>query len=78
MGRITSLFAQKVAGQVQSAGGSDALLRMLGLEEGQDVDPSFMIKAEDYYLFFERAAAAEGDATTESEPVCGECFAGDG
>jgi AraC-like DNA-binding protein len=64
MGRITSLFAQKVAGQVQSAGAAEALLRTVGLEEGNEVDPSFMIKDEEYYLLFERAADADPDATT--------------
>jgi len=64
MGRITSLFARKVVGQVKDRVDADAMLRIVGLEQGSDVGPSFMIKAEDYYLLLERAAAADPDATT--------------
>lgn len=64
MGRITSLFARKVAEQVEATGDVGALLRTVGLEGGTDVDPSFMIKDEDYYQFFEEAAAADPDVTT--------------
>ncbi len=64
MGRITSLFARKVVEQVEAPGDAGALLRTVGLERGSDVDPSFMIKDDDYYRFFEEAAAADPDATT--------------
>lgn len=65
MGRITSLFALKVVGQVEGADAdTDALLRTVGLERGTDVDPSFMIRDEDYYLLFERVAAADPDPTS--------------
>ena len=64
MGRITSLFARKVVAQVEARVDTDALLRTVDLEGGSDVDPSFMIKDEDYYLFFEQAAAVDPDATT--------------
>jgi len=64
MGRITSLFARKVVGQVEARVDASALLGIVGLEEGREVDPSFMIKDEDYYLLFEQAAAADPDAAT--------------
>lgn len=64
MGRITSLFARKVVGQVEAWVDANALLSTVGLEEGRDVDPSFMIKDEAYYLLFEQAAAADPDGTT--------------
>lgn len=64
MGRITSLFARKVVGQVEARVDADALLRTVGLEREGDVDPSFMIGDEDYYRLFEQAAAADPDATT--------------
>ena len=37
---------------------------MLGLEPEGEVDPAFMVRAADYYSFFERAAAADRDPTT--------------
>ena len=64
MGRITSLFARKVVRQGEAGIDGDALLRTVGLERGSVIDPSFMIKDEDYYRLFEMAAAADPDATT--------------
>lgn len=64
MGRITSLFARKVVAQVRDRADADALLRTVGVAREGDVDPSFMIPADDYYGLFERAAAADADATT--------------
>ena len=64
MGRITSLFARKVAGQVGRRVDPDALLGTVGLETGGRDSPSQMIADEDYYLLFERAAAADPDPTT--------------
>ena len=64
MGRITSLFARKVAAQMASRSDVDALLATVALEPDGAVDPSFMIRAEDYYLFLEQAAAADPDPTT--------------
>lgn len=60
MGRITSLFARKV---VEAVGGPDqgALLGSLELIEGQSPDPAFMVPADEYYAFFERAAEADAD-----------------
>ena len=64
MGRITSLFARKVVEQVEAARNPGGLLRTLGLERENEIDPSFMISDEDYYRFFEEAAAADPNATT--------------
>jgi AraC-like DNA-binding protein len=64
MGRVTSLFARKVAAQAGGGREAAALLRPLGLTVEGDVDPAFMIPAADYYEFFERAAAADSDPTT--------------
>jgi len=64
MGRVTSLFARKVA--AEAAGGRHALelLALLGLECDGLPDPTFMVPASDYYAFFERAAAVDPDPTT--------------
>lgn len=64
MGRITSLFARKVAGQVDPPAGAGELLRSVGLDRAGEPDPSFMIRDEDYYLFFERAAAVDAAPVT--------------
>ena len=64
MGRITSLFARKVVAQVEGQADAGALLRTVGLEAEGDVDPTFMIRDEDYYGLFEGAAAADPDPTT--------------
>jgi AraC-like DNA-binding protein len=64
MGRVTSLFARKVAAAAGGGRNAEALLGMLGLETGGDVDPAFMVPAADYYAFFERAAAVDADPTT--------------
>lgn len=64
MGRITSLFARKVAGQLAEDTDATALLATVGLEATGVVDPSFMIRDEDYYGLFERAAGVDPDPTT--------------
>ena len=64
MGRVTSLFARKVAAEAGGGGKAGPLLATLGLELEARVDPTFMIPAADYYAFFERAAAADPDPTT--------------
>jgi hypothetical protein len=61
MGRITSLFARKVAGQVEPRDGVHGLLDIVGLDEEVEPDPSLMIPDEDYYLFFETAAGRDRD-----------------
>jgi len=64
MGKVTSLFARKVVEEVDDGVDKDALLRSVGLERGEPVDPSHMIDDTDYYAFLERAAAADPHATT--------------
>jgi AraC-like DNA-binding protein len=64
MGRVTSLFARKVARQVDGGAARAALLRSVGVEPDGPGDPTHMIEAADYFAFFERAAAADPDGTT--------------
>lgn len=64
MGQITSLFVHKVVGEVSDSAAKGALLRSVGLDPEGPVDPSHMISDAEYYDFFERAAAADGDGTT--------------
>jgi len=64
MGRVTSLFARKVAAQAGGGRKAEALLGTLGLEREGAVDPAFMVPAADYYAFFEKAAALDADPTT--------------
>lgn len=64
MGRITSLFARKVAAQVEDYIDPAVLLATVGLTREGAVDPAFMIRDADYYLLFERAAAADPDPTS--------------
>lgn len=64
MGRVTSLFARKVAAQVEPRAGAHDLLRTVGLDRRVEPDPSFMIRDEDYYRFFERAAHLDRDPVT--------------
>ena len=59
MGRITSLFARKVVGQVDPQTRGRDLLRTVGLDHESEPDPSFMIREKDYYILFEGAAARD-------------------
>ena len=58
------MFARKVVEEVKGRIDKDALLRSVGLERSGSVDPSHMIEDTDYYVFLERAAAADPRATT--------------
>lgn len=64
MGRVTSLFARKVVEEVEGPADKDALLRTLGLERGEPVDPAQMIEDWEYYDFLERVAAVDTNPTT--------------
>ncbi|MCA9739016.1 MAG: AraC family transcriptional regulator [Gemmatimonadota bacterium] len=64
MGRITSLFSRKVAGQVGPPDVAHELLRLVGLDAAGEPDPSLMIRDDDYYRLFEEAAAVDADPTT--------------
>lgn len=64
MGRITSLFARKVAAQAGGGAHAAELLAGVGLEATGAPDPGYMLRADDYYRFFERAAQVDDDPTT--------------
>ena len=64
MGQITSLFVRKVVGEVDESVDKDALLRSVGIDPDESVDPSQMVSDTEYYAFFERSAAADGRGTT--------------
>ena len=59
MGKVTSLFARKVVEEVADGVNKDALLRSVGLERSEPVDPSHMLEDTDYYAFLERVAKAD-------------------
>ena len=67
MGRVTTLFARRVAEEVEGGVDKDALLRSVGLERSGSVDPSHMIEDTAYYEFLERAAAVDPRATTRGK-----------
>jgi AraC-like DNA-binding protein len=64
MGRVTSLFARKVAAQAGGGAHAAGLLARLGLTVEGRPDPTFMVRADDYYRFFEAAATLDDDPTT--------------
>jgi AraC-like DNA-binding protein len=64
MGRVTSLFARKVAAEAGGGRHAPALLGLLGLAPEGLPDPAFMVPVADYYAFFEQAAAVDADPTT--------------
>ncbi len=63
MGQVTSLFAWKVAAQIECAADRAALLRSVGIDPDGPVDPARMLPDDAYYAFFERAARADPDGT---------------
>lgn len=64
MGQITSLFVRKVVGEVDGSADKRALLRSVGIDPDEPVDPSRMVSDSEYYAFFERCAAADREGTT--------------
>jgi len=64
MGRVTSLFARKVVEGVEGPADKDALLRTLGLDRSEPVDPTHMIGDSEYYDLLERVAAVDTNPTT--------------
>ncbi|MEL7361966.1 MAG: AraC family transcriptional regulator [Bacteroidota bacterium] len=64
MGRMTSLFARKVVAAADDRVDRAALLRSVGLTREGPPDPAYMLKAADYYDFFERVALADGHGLT--------------
>ncbi|MEM6794817.1 MAG: AraC family transcriptional regulator [Acidobacteriota bacterium] len=64
MRQITSLFVWKVVRQVDAEAEREALLKSIGLDPSEPVDPSRMVSAGEYYRFFERCAAADSRGWT--------------
>ncbi len=64
MGKITSLFAHKVLRQVDTSEDKQALLRSIGIDPSQPVDPRLMVDDADYYAFYERAARLDSQGHT--------------
>lgn len=60
MGQITSLFAWKFARQCGPQVDVVDLLRSVGVDPEAPVDPSLMVRDEDYYGLLERMAEADG------------------
>lgn len=63
MGRITSLFVHKVVQQVDPSLDRGALLRSVGIDPENEVDPSVMISDVDYYGLLEEIARSDPRAT---------------
>ncbi|MEM6784015.1 MAG: AraC family transcriptional regulator ligand-binding domain-containing protein [Bacteroidota bacterium] len=61
---MISLFARKVVAAASDEVDRAALLRSVGLTQDAPPDPSYMLKAEAYYDFFERVAHADGSGVT--------------
>lgn len=64
VGRITSLFAWKVARQVDAVPERSALLRSVGIDPEGEIDPAHMVPDTDYYAFFGRCAVADSKGWT--------------
>ena len=64
MGQITSLFVRKVVSIVDGGVDKGSVLRSVGIEPDDPVDPSKMVADTEYDAFLERVAAADGDGTS--------------
>ena len=64
MGQITSLFVRKVVGVIETDADKAALLHAVGVDPNEPVNPAQMVADDDYYTFFEGAAAVDRHATT--------------
>ncbi|WP_394708601.1 AraC family transcriptional regulator [uncultured Desulfuromusa sp.] len=64
MGQITSLFVNKVINEIDGTFDKIALLQLSGIDPDPLMNPSQMVTADDYYSFFERAAAVDSNPTT--------------
>lgn len=62
VGRITSLFVHKVIHQVDASIDKVSLLKSVGVEPSQAIDPKVMVADGDYYTFLERIAAQDPGA----------------
>jgi AraC-like DNA-binding protein len=63
VGQITSLFIHKVIRQVDGRLDRRALLESVGVDPDAPVDPKRMVEDVDYYVFLERIARADPNAT---------------
>jgi AraC-like DNA-binding protein len=64
MGKVSTLFVHKVLSAVDSDAGHDDLLRTLGIEPNDPVDPAIMLSDYDYYAFLERLTKVDSDPVT--------------
>ena len=64
MGQITSLFVKKVINEIDRTVDKSTLLQSVGIDPDHPINPSHMVSANEYYSFFERAAAVDRNATT--------------
>ncbi|HEY9819069.1 MAG TPA: AraC family transcriptional regulator [Candidatus Obscuribacterales bacterium] len=64
MGQITSLFIRKVVGEAEDDIDKNALLRSIGIEPDNPIDPAQMVSDTAYYALLEQVAIAENNGTT--------------
>lgn len=64
MGKITTLFVRRVFGVIDTDVDKNTLLRSMGIEPDDSMDPADMIPASDYYTFLEKAASIDRNGTT--------------
>lgn len=61
MSRITSLFVRKVLGIADESIDKDGILRWMGIDPEDPVDPKQMVPADEYYAFLERLTELDSD-----------------
>lgn len=64
VGKVTALFAQKVASVIHAGVDKGALLRSVGIDAARPVLPSQVIDDADYYRFLEEAASADPEGVS--------------
>ena len=64
MGQVSSLFIRKVINEVDGNIDKDAMLRSIGVEPNDPVDPSHMVPADEYYTLLEKLARKDVNGTT--------------
>ena len=63
LGQVTSLFVRKVLAAVDGPIDKDALLRSVGLDPDNRMDPARMVPATDYYALLERLTDLDSNPT---------------
>ena len=58
------MFVRKVLGVADDSIDKDAVLRSMGIDPDDSIDPKLMVPAADYYVFLENLADLDGDAIT--------------